>query len=84
MSLSSGPNSQSIVIGELRDMSRKISIVFATRTPWTPYLVIAPDPRRRAMAVWGLSENACSMTVLSKSAFFCVGGATDFDKLKIV
>ena len=30
----------------VQDISRRISTELATRTPWTPSLVVAPDPER--------------------------------------
>ena len=42
-SLSSGPSSQSLVRREFRSLSRRLSTEPATRTPWTPPLVAAPN-----------------------------------------
>ena len=56
---------------ESRSLSRRLSAEPATRTLQTPSLVTAPNPRRWAIAIWGLSGNVCSGTGINQHVVLC-------------
>lgn len=69
-SSSSSSTTQSLVT-KFWSMSWKLNTEQAIRLPWTPYLIMALNPRRWASVGWGLWENECSVTGINQNEMPC-------------